>query len=43
MFQPRTRVGPAKVLIFGAMGFVIGLFLGYMFMGITHAVRFSSY
>ena len=39
MFQPRTRVGPAKVLIFGTLGFAIGLFLGYIFMGTTHAVR----
>ena len=39
MFQPRTRVGPAKVLIFGTFGFAIGLFLGYIFMGTTHAVR----
>ena len=38
MFQPRARVGPAKVLAFGAMGFAVGLFLGYIFMGTAHAV-----
>ena len=38
MFQPRARVGPTKVLAFGAMGFAVGLFLGYVFMGTAHAV-----
>ena len=41
MFHPRTRVGPAKVIIFGTFGFAIGLFLGYIFMGTTHAVRIT--
>jgi hypothetical protein len=39
MFQSRTRVGPAKLITFGAAGFLIGILMGYLFMGTIHAVR----
>lgn len=38
MFQSKTRVGPAKLFTFGVAGFVIGIILGYLFMGTVHAV-----
>ena len=34
-------MGPAKLLTFGAAGFLIGITMGYIFMGTIHAVRSS--
>lgn len=42
VFQTRNRVGPRKIAVFVAVGFLIGSILGYIFMATVHAVRLKS-